>query len=102
MKAHSKEIKIALAEYVGGYRLHLMFSDGHEQTVDFGPFLKGSLHPEIRKYLKSETFRRFRVDNGELMWGDFDLIFPVMDLYTNSVMQPETQFQKPRFSSRGR
>ena len=22
---------------------------------------------------------------GELMWGDFDLIFPIMDLYQNSI-----------------
>lgn len=53
--------------------------------MDFGPFLKNSLHPEIRKFLNPKLFSRFTVENGELMWGDFDLIFPIMDLYENKI-----------------
>ena len=85
MTVKSPHLKIKKAELVSGHKLHLSFSDGHEQLVDFGPFLKNSLHPEIRKFLNPKLFRRFTVENGELMWGDFDLIFPIMDLYENKI-----------------
>jgi len=53
--------------------------------VDFEPFLRSSQHPDISKYLDLKRFRSFQCKNGELMWGDFDLIFPIADLYRNSI-----------------
>jgi hypothetical protein len=82
-----KAIRIENAKHVDGLRLMLKFSDGKTQTVDFGHFLEKSLHPEIRKYLDLKEFRRFKIENGDLMWGDFDLIFPIMDLYENKLEQ---------------
>ena len=86
MKPAPKRVKILKAKHAGKYSLSLTFSDGKEQMVDLELFLKASQHPEIRKYLKPALFKRFRLDGGELMWGDYDLIFPVMDLYNNSIV----------------
>ena len=79
----TRSMSIVSAEYVAGYVLRLGFSDGHEQTVNFEPFLSSAKHPEIRKYLDLDLFRAFRVVNGDLDWNDFDLVFPIIDLYEN-------------------
>ncbi len=69
----------------GSYTLHLRFRDGHETTVDFAPFLRAARHPNVRKYLDEEQFARYKVEHGNLMWGDFDLLFPLADLYKGKV-----------------
>jgi Protein of unknown function (DUF2442) len=85
VKRSSKIIKIKKAEYLGGCALKLWFTDGMTQSVDFEPFLRNSLHSDIQKYLDRKHFTKFSLKDGELMWGDFDLIFPIMDLYKNSI-----------------
>lgn len=87
MKKIPATIEITDAKYVRGYTLSLTFSDGKKHDVDFSPFLKSSQHPEVQKYLNQKQFKRYSISNGELMWGDFDLIFPVADLYENSIVQ---------------
>ena len=68
---------------MGDYRLRLNFDDGTEQIVDFKPFLQQSIHPDIRAYLEPARFATFRIEYGDLVWGDYDLCFPIMDLYHN-------------------
>lgn len=79
----SATINITAAEQVGDYALRLSFDDGTVQTVDFKPFLSLSRHPAIRAYLEPDRFAGFRIEYGELVWGDYDLCFPVADLYHN-------------------
>lgn len=76
-------INIITAEPVGDYRLHLTFDDGKEHTVDFKPFLIRAQHPDIRRYLDPARFATFRIEYGELVWGDYELCFPIIDLYLN-------------------
>lgn len=76
-------INIIAAERAGEYRIRLQFDDGTEQVVDFKPFLARSLHPHIRAYLDPDRFASFRVEYGELIWGDYELCFPLIDLYRN-------------------
>ena len=78
-------INIVTAEQVGDFRIRLKFDDGVEQTVDFKPFLTHALHPDIQAWLDPERFATFRIEYGELVWGDFDLCFPVIDLYRNQI-----------------
>jgi hypothetical protein len=85
MSGQSKTVKIESAKYIAEYKIQIAFTDCTKQLVDFGSFLENSMHPDIRKYLDKKKFRRFTVDGGELMWGDFDLIFPIMDLYENRI-----------------
>lgn len=81
----SQIINIVAATQVGDCKLRLEFDDGAVQVVDFKPFLQRSLHPEIRAYLDDKRFSEFRLEHGELIWGDYDLCFPIMDLYTNQI-----------------
>lgn len=81
----SVTINIVAAEQVGDYCLHLSFNDGTEQTVDFEPFLSLSRHPDIRAYLEPARFAAFHIEYGELVWGDYDLCFPIIDLYRNQL-----------------
>ena len=80
-----KIINIIVAEPAGDYRLHLTFDDGKEQTIDFKPFLSRAQHPDIRQYLDPTKFAAFHIAYGELFWGDYDLCFPIIDLYLNQL-----------------
>lgn len=79
----SAVINILHAEWERDYRIRLDFDDGTHQTVDFLPFLRRAVHPAIRAYLQPELFRAFRLEYGELVWGDYELCFPIIDLYRN-------------------
>ncbi|MCY3018915.1 MAG: DUF2442 domain-containing protein [Planctomycetota bacterium] len=76
-----KPIELRRAEYVDRYRLKLLFGDGKTTTVDFEGFLKQSKHPDIRKYLRKALFRKFDLKSGHLTWNDFDMVFPLAELY---------------------
>lgn len=80
-----KVVRIESAEYVPPYKLRLRFDDGHESLVDFAPFLSGSRHPAIQAYHDRKRFRKFTVENGFLHWNDFDLVFPMVDLYEGKI-----------------
>lgn len=78
-------ISIIDAQYVQDYKIKLTFNDETNQTIDFYPFLSHSLNPLIRKYLDKSEFGKFNLDNGDLEWNDFDLCFPIADLYENNL-----------------
>jgi hypothetical protein len=78
-------ITITEVYYVTGYRLRLVFSNGKSREVDFRPFLKRAKHPSIRKYLDRSRFLQFKLIDGNLNWNDYDLIFPLSDLYEGSI-----------------
>ena len=78
-------IYLIKANYLGGYSIELEFGDGKCQKVNFEPFLRKALHPEIRSYLNQDKFTQFRVEYGDLVWGDYELCFPVKDLYANQI-----------------
>jgi len=78
-------VRIKKAKYLSGHKLKLLFNDGTEQIINFGPFLSNSLNPLIRKYLTQEEFMKYNLDDGDLEWNDYDLCFPVADLYENNI-----------------
>ncbi len=86
-------INIMAVSQAGDYALKIEFDDETVQTVDFGPFLKRSHHPDVRAYLQPERFAAFHVSYGELVWGNYDLCFPVIDLYRNSIDHLDTMAQ---------
>ena len=86
-------INIVSATQAGDYSITIEFDDKTVQTVDFGPFLKRSRHPDVRAYLQPERFASFHVTYGELLWGDYDLCFPVIDLYRNCIDHVEIMAQ---------
>ena len=75
------ELEITLAEYLGNYSIKIFFNDGVIKIVDLKAFLENSLHPSIRKYLYERNFKNYKIIDGNLNWNDYDLIFPLEDLY---------------------
>lgn len=68
------------------YCLHLVFSDGAERQVDFLPFLSATRHPALRAFLDPARFADYRLEYGDLVWGDFEMCFPIADLYDNRLI----------------
>ncbi|TRX31918.1 DUF2442 domain-containing protein [Flavobacterium sp. ZT3R18] len=78
---NTKIIAIKSAKYLGGYTLHIIFDDETEKFIDFKPFLDKSQNPSIKKYLDQKLFSSYQIVDGNLNWYDYDLIFPIWDLY---------------------
>jgi hypothetical protein len=78
-------IDIVHAEQSSGYKLKLFFSNGVERIIDFEPFLRQSRNPMIRTYLDPQKFANFRLEYGNLIWDDYELCFPIADLYESNI-----------------
>ena len=78
-------IEIKSAQYIGDYAIRIFFNDGFNKLVDFKPFLESSFHPSIRKYLDETKFKDYQIADGNLNWNDYDMIFPIDDLYTGNL-----------------
>ena len=74
-------LRVVAARQLEAYQVAVTFSDGATRVVDVAPFLRRSHHPAVRAYLDPARFATFAVRDGDLMWGDYDLIFPLEDLY---------------------
>lgn len=85
-KTMSKKIlKTKSATYIKNYELLITFYDGKEVNVDFYDFLISSTNPQIRDYLNLEKFKSFKIKGHDLLWGDFDPLFPIEDLYSGKI-----------------
>ena len=78
-------LDITEAKLLENYRIQLTFSDGLNRVIDFGPFLRNSAHPDIRKYLDPQKFEGFTIESGDLVWNDYELCFPLGDLYEGNI-----------------
>ena len=79
------QLKIDSAKYLSDYAIRIKFNDGNERLIDFKPFLSKSLHPSIKKYLDENKFSNFSLTDGNLNWNDYDLIFPISELYKGRI-----------------
>lgn len=79
-------ISVIEANYVNGLSLEIVFNDNKKKLVDFGGFFETHIHPQYNKYKKVENFKKFKIENGNLVWGkDWDMIFPVYGLYEGKI-----------------
>ena len=78
-------VDIKSSRYIGDFAIRIYFSDGVSKLVDFKPFLESSLHPSIRKYLDESKFKEYKIVDGNLNWNDYDMIFPIEDLYQGRI-----------------
>src|SRR6476620_8810387 len=53
------------AEHRGRYRIHLVFNDQSESTLDFEPWLEGPVFEPLKAI---SYFRRFFIDGGTVVW----------------------------------
>ena len=78
--------QISSVEYDSDLKLKIAFSDSTVQTIDFEPFLNHKPHRAFTHYRKPDNFKKFRVENGQLVWGkNWDLIFPVSQLHKGAI-----------------
>jgi hypothetical protein len=78
-------LEIENVKYIDHYKLYLKFNDGKENIVDFSNFILNSKHPDIKKYQDIELFKNFNFEYGEIQWNDYELVFPIADLYENNI-----------------
>jgi hypothetical protein len=53
------------AEHRGGFRVHVVFNDGSENTIDFEPWLDGPVFEALKD---PQYFQRFFIDGGTVVW----------------------------------
>ena len=68
---------------LGNFTLNVLFNDGHSQIINFKSFLFSSHHPDVVKYQDENLFNQYSITDGDLEWNDYELCFPVADLYEN-------------------
>jgi len=78
-------IEVTDAHHLKDYTINIEFNDGSSKSVDFKPFLSKSAHPSISKYLDKNLFSTFEIKDGNLNWNDYDLIFPMDNLYEGKI-----------------
>lgn len=81
-----KPISIIKAEYAGDLSVKIVFNDNTSNIVDIGTFIKKHPHPQYNKYLEEKNFKKFKIDLGNIVWGNnWDLIFPIEQLYNGKI-----------------
>ena len=73
---------ITSATDTGNLTVLLTFSDNTTQEVNVGEFIRRHPHPQYNKYLDPRKFKRFTIENGNIVWGkNWDLMFPIEQLH---------------------
>lgn len=83
----SPNLHIVKARDLGNLQVLVFFSDNKEQTIDIGDFIRRHPHPQYNKYLNPKNFKKFAIENGNIVWGkNWDLIFPIEQLYEGKIV----------------
>jgi hypothetical protein len=78
----ARQLYIQQANYISDLKVELKFNDGTIHNVDFSNFLLNHPHPQYNKYLKPANFKKFYIENGNIVWGkNWDLMIPIENLY---------------------
>ena len=80
-KKNNNYISIKNAKYLDGYKIRLDFSDGRTNIVNFESFLMNASNPMTRDYIDLTKFKNFTIRDGDIDWNDYELCFPIIDLY---------------------
>ncbi len=63
----------------------ILFNDQTRQQIDIGEFIRKHPHPQYNKYLKIVNFKKVRLLDGNIIWGN-DLEFHLEDLYKGNII----------------
>jgi hypothetical protein len=81
-----KIISVKEANYIEGLKMEILFTDNKKTVIDFSAFFQTHSHPQYNKYKKPDNFKKFKIENGNIVWGkNWDMIFPVYDLYNEKI-----------------
>lgn len=78
-------LMITSADYLSDYKLEITFNNKTKKKVDLSNFLKKATNPSTIKYRNKRNFKNFRIEHGDLLWGDYEMIFPINDLYEGKI-----------------
>jgi hypothetical protein len=73
------------AEYAGGYRLRVEFSDNSAKTIDFHEWLEGPVFEPLRD---TQYFQRFFIDGGTVAWPNGADVAPETIYEAEAVVEP--------------
>ncbi len=80
------KLYITHATDTGNLTVNLTFNDATTQIVNVGDFIRRNPHPQYNKYLDPKKFRRFIIENGNIVWGkNWDLMFPIEQLHAGKI-----------------
>ena len=81
-----KTLRIIQAKATGDLSVELVFNDKSRQCINIGAFIKAHPHPQYNKYLDEDEFKKFSLDDGNIVWGeDWGLIFPIEQLHAGHI-----------------
>jgi hypothetical protein len=78
-------IAIEKAQYLDGYKINFLFSDGVERIIDFSDFLNNAKNPMTKKYTNKKLFQNFSIRYGDIIWNDYEMCFPIWDLHEGTI-----------------
>lgn len=81
-------LKISDACLIEPFVLKVFFNNNENRVIDFRPVFN-TLKGDYKKYNKPSSFKKFKIQNGELWWGkNADIQFHPIDVYYNSLLNP--------------
>ena len=81
-----ERLYIISAKDMGNLTVCLTFNDNTTNIVDIGEYIRNNPHPQYNKYLDPRKFKRFAIENGNIVWGkNWDLMFPIEQLYSGEI-----------------
>ena len=77
----TRYIKMTAVRYLKNYQIEFEFDDQTKKIIDFEGFLKQAKNPMLKKYLDLTVFKNFTLRDGDIDWNDYELCFPIADIY---------------------
>lgn len=87
MLSDKTELLVVETAHVQDHVLNIVFNNGHSVIVDFAPFIFSNGHPNYEPYKNIDVFLSYKLEDGNLNWDDYTMIFPVENLYANSLLK---------------
>ena len=78
-------IEITSAKYLGEYQIRLQFSDATGRTINLKSFLDHSKNPMTTQFRDKKKFAAFKIEYGDIVWGNYDMCFPIWDLHEGRI-----------------
>ena len=73
-------------KHVTSHFLDIEFSNDESRIINFAPFIFSAGHPDYERYKTEAGFLMFKIEDGNLNWDDYTMIFPVEDLYSGKLL----------------
>ena len=80
-------LSVKSAKHIKSHILQVEFSNGESRLIDFAPFIFSVGNPDYERYKSESGFLNFKIEDGNLHWDDYTMIFPVEDLYTGKLLR---------------